>query len=643
MLNHATFKASLFMAAGIVDHETGTRDLRRLSGLFRYMPITGTLVMVASAAMAGVPLLNGFLSKEMFFAEAVQTHADAWLDTVAPYAAVLGSALAVAYSIRLIHSIFLGAPPESFPRQPHEPPFWMRFPVMFLVIACLVVGVVPGKTIGPFLHVAVSSVLGAATPQYSLAVWHGFTVPLAMSALALAAGAILYLFAGDYLERTESPPVFGRIQGQRIFERVTVAISWRGARMVEAILGTRRLQPQMRLLTAAAIAAAATPLFASGLHFGTYRGGPADFAFAGLWCVGIVCAVAAAHQAKFHRLAALVLLGGTGLVTCVTFVWLSAPDLAATQLVVEIVTTILILLGLRWLPKRAKALLEPGGILNRARRFRDLAIAVMAGAGMTAISYAVMTRKPPETIAGFFIDKAYSEGGGRNVVNVILVDFRGFDTLGEITVLGIVALTVFALLRRFRPAPDSIERPEQQRIQLSYDEADPDREAGATAADYLRVPSVIMQWMFPVVIVLAAYLFLRGHDAPGGGFAAGVAMAAGFILQYMAGGTVWVENRLRILPVKWIGGGLLLATLTGAASMLLGDAFLTSYFRYVDLPLVGKLPLASATLFDLGVFGLVVGATVLMLIAIAHQSIRRLRAVRLEEERQLEEERRQWN
>ncbi len=643
MLNHATFKASLFMAAGIIDHEAGTRDLRKLSGLFRFMPITGTLVMVASAAMAGVPLLNGFLSKEMFFAEAVRTHADSWVDTVAPYAAVLGSALAVTYSIRLIHSIFLGVPPESFPRQPHEPPFWMRFPVMFLVVACLVVGIIPGLTVGPFLHVAVSSVLGPETPQYSLAVWHGFTLPLAMSALALAGGALLYLGAGDYLERAERPLLFGRIQGQRIFEQVMVAISWRGARFIEDVFGTRRLQPQMRLLAAAAIAAGALPLAVSGLGFGAHGSGQADFVFAGLWGTGMVCAVAAAHQAKFHRLAALVLLGGTGLVTCMTFIWLSAPDLAATQLVVEIVTTVLILLGLRWLPKRSEALLEPRGILDRARRFRDLAIAVAAGVGMTAISYAVMTRPPPATIADFFIEKAYSDGGGRNVVNVILVDFRGFDTLGEITVLGIVALTVFALLRRFRPAPDNIERPEQQRIQWSSDEQDPDREAGATAADYLYVPSVIMQWMFPVVIVLAAYLFLRGHDAPGGGFAAGVAMAAGFILQYMAGGTVWVEDRLRILPVKWIGGGLLLAALTGAASMLAGKAFLTSYFSYAELPLIGKLPMASATLFDLGVFGLVVGATVLMLIAIAHQSIRRLRAARLEEERQTVEERRRWS
>src|SRR5690606_4317342 len=271
MLNHATFKASLFMAAGIIDHETGTRDLRKLSGLFRYMPITGTLVMVASAAMAGVPLLNGFLSKEMFFAEAVETHADSWVDTIAPYAAVLGSALAVTYSIRLIHSIFLGAPPpESFPRVPHEPPFWMRFPVTFLVVACLVVGIIPGLTIGPFLNVAVSSVLGDATPVYSLAVWHGFTLPLAMSALALAAGGFLYVVACDYLERSERPLLFGRIDGYRIFELVMVAISWRWARLVEDIFGTRRLQPQMRMLVVAAIAAAAIPLFASGFGFGKH-------------------------------------------------------------------------------------------------------------------------------------------------------------------------------------------------------------------------------------------------------------------------------------------------------------------------------------------------------------------------------------
>jgi multicomponent K+:H+ antiporter subunit A len=631
MVNHATFKASLFMAAGIIDHESGTRDMQRLGGMFRFMPYTATLAMVASAAMAGVPLLNGFLSKEMFFAEAIETHADSILDTVAPYVAVLASAFAVTYSIRFIYGVFFGAVPTDLPREPHEPPFLMRFPIQLLVLACLIVGTIPGRTIGPFLETAVTSVLGDATPQYSLAVWHGLNVPLLMSVLALLGGGLLYLLLRTYLARSEEgPPYFRRLKGQRIFERAMVAISWRGARFIESSLGTRRLQPQLRLLVAVAFLAALWPLYTGGFDPGSISWQRHDLAFSGLWVLGIACAVGAAYQAKFHRLVALILLGGAGLITCITFVWFSAPDLAVTQLLVEIVTTVLILLGLRWLPKRSADVM-PGLVTTAAtlRRYRDLAMAIAAGSGMTLVSYAVMTRLPPATISDYLLERAYSEGGGRNVVNVILVDFRGFDTLGEITVLGIVAVTVFSLFRRFRPAPDNVAPPEQQRTQNASDEARPDRTTGETVSDYLLVPSVIMQWLFPVIIVLAAYLFVRGHDLPGGGFAAGIAMAVAFILQYLAAGTRWVEDRLRVLPVNWIGLGLLTAVSVGAASWLFGYPFLTSHTRYVDLPLIGEVPAASAILFDLGVFSLVLGATVLMLIAFAHQSIRRLRASRI--------------
>ncbi|TAN17008.1 MAG: DUF4040 domain-containing protein, partial [Rhizobiaceae bacterium] len=355
-----------------------------------------------------------------------------------------------------------------------------------------------------------------------------------------------------------------------------------------------------------------------------------DPIFAALWTVGAIAAIGAAWLAKFHRLAALILLGGAGLVTCITFVWLSAPDLALTQLLVEAVTTVLILLGLRWLPKRFPGEMPetstPGVTMRRAR---DLALSVLAGTGMTLAAYAVMARPAPnDGISSFFLKNAYTGGGGHNVVNVILVDFRGFDTFGEITVLAIVALTVFALLRRFRPAPDSIPQPEQQRIQTSFDEARPDRKPGDTVSEYLLVPSVIMQWLFPVIIVFAAYLFLRGHDLPGGGFVAGIAMAAAFILQYMAAGTRSVEARLRVLPVKWMGVGLLLATAAGVGSWLFGYPFLTSHSAEVDLPIIGKIHVASAIAFDLGVFALVMGATVLMLIALAHQSIRSLRAAK---------------
>ncbi|PWL18691.1 monovalent cation/H+ antiporter subunit A [Falsochrobactrum shanghaiense] len=631
MVNHAIFKASLFMAAGIIDHETGTRDMRKLSGLLRAMPYTATLAMVASASMAGVPLLNGFLSKEMFFAEAVETHMASWLDTITPYVATIASAFTVAYSIRFIYSTFFGPPPVDLPKEPHEPPAWMRRPIELLVLLCLLIGVIPGIIIGPFLHSAVMSVLGDATPQYSLAVWHGFNLPLMMSFVAMIGGILLHWMLKKYLATSEDgPPLLRHLQGQRIFERVLVTLSWNWARKAESFLSTRRLQPQLRIVVGVAIVAAAWPILATGIQAGGVPVQPVDPVFAALWVLGGACAIGAAYQAKFHRLAALILLGGAGLVTCLTFVWLSAPDLAVTQLLVEIVTTVLLLLGLRWLPKRWQDP-DPAPIKigPRIRRYRDFMLAIISGVGVFIIAYATMTRSLSDSIGDFFLQNAYSGGGGKNVVNVILVDFRAFDTFGEITVLGIVALTIFALLRRFRPAPDSTGSTEQQKIQDAYDEAMPDRSTGETLMDYLAVPSVIMKWLFPVIIVMAVYLFLRGHDLPGGGFAAGITLAIAFLLQYLASGTRWVEDRLRILPVRWIAMGLLTAAATGAGAWLFGYPFLTSYFQYIDIPHIGKMPAASALLFDLGVFTLVVGATVLILIALAHQSIRKHRVEKI--------------
>ncbi len=623
MINHATFKASLFMAAGIIDHEAGTRDMRKLSGLFSFLPITATLAMVASAAMAGVPLLNGFLSKEMFFSETLEQHRASLLDGVAPYVATIASAFAVTYSVRFIHTVFFGPKPVNLPREPHEPPRWMRLPIEFLVLVCLIVGIIPGLTIGPYLHTAVISVLGEHTPEYSLSVWHGINTPLIMSVVALVSGLLFYRMLRGYLAQgADGPPLIRNLKGKRIFEAILTTISWRWAHWMESHFGTQRLQPQLRLIIFVALAAGFWPFYAANIDMPLSVFSDIDPVFAILWVIGITCALGAAYQAKYHRLAALILMSGAGLVTCITFIWFSAPDLALTQLLVEIVTTILILLGLRWLPKRYEKVDNNDAFIARIRRYRDFLLAVACGGGMAMVAYIMMTRPLPDTISDYFMEQAYSQGGGTNVVNVILVDFRGFDTFGEITVLGIVALTIFALLRRFRPAPDSIEIPEQQRIQNAYDDANTNREAGDTAHDYVKIPSIIMQWMFPFIIVLAAYLFLRGHDLPGGGFAAGITMAIGFLLLYISGGTRWMEARLHILPMRWIGFGLIFAVSTGIGSWLFGFPFLTSHFHYLEAPFIGKIPIASALVFDLGVFTLVVGATALILIALAHQSIR---------------------
>jgi len=334
--------------------------------------------------------------------------------------------------------------------------------------------------------------------------------------------------------------------------------------------------------------------------------------------------VAAAVMAKFQRLAAMIMLGGVGLIVSLTFLWFSAPDLALTQLTVEVVTTILLLLGLRWLPRRKRGDEPPFSLRVKLRRGRDLVIAVAAGTGMAALAYAMMTRPAPQSISPFFIDRALPEGGGTNVVNVMLVDFRGFDTLGEICVLAIVGLTVYGLLRRFRPPREVDQLPPQQRLVPAdlVTDLDNPRTAADSAPGYMQVPAVLVRLLLPVSAVIAVYFFLRGHNEPGGGFAAGLVVAIAFVLQYVVAGTRWVEAHLRLRVVRWIGVGLLIAVATGTGSMLLGYPFMTTHTAHLTLPVLGELHIASAMAFDLGVFCVVVGSTLLILTALAHQSIR---------------------
>ena len=626
ILNHATFKASLFMAAGIIDHESGTRDIRKLSGLFRLIPFTATLAMVASASMAGVPLLNGFLSKEMFFAETVFISSTAWVETTLPVIATLAGTFSVAYALRFTVDVFFGPQATDLPHTPHEPPRWMRAPVELLVLTCLVVGIFPAQSVGPLLAAAALPVVGGTLPEYSLAIWHGWNAPLIMSLIAMAGGIVLYLLLRNQfkLGRIAHPPFIERFNGKRLFERCQVLLM-RMARRAERLLTTRRLQKQLFMLVLAAFLAGLLPMLHSGLSWGDRPKIPGSGVFVALWLIAITCALGAAWQAKYHRLAALTMVSVCGLMTCITFVWFSAPDLALTQLVVEVVTTILILLGLRWLPRRIEGV-SPLGSQERARlrRLRDLVLAVLVGTGMALLSYAMLTRPTPNDISSFYLSRALPEGGGSNVVNVMLVDFRGFDTLGEITVLVAVALAVFALLRRFRPPRESIELPAQQRLlapDVVTDLVNP-RHAADTALGFMMVPAALVRLLLPIALVVSMYLFMRGHNQPGGGFVAGLVMSVAFILQYMVAGTQWVEAQMSLRPLRWMGTGLLCATLTGVGAMLLGYPFLTTHTAHLHLPVIGDLHVASALFFDIGVFTVVVGSTLLILTALAHQSVR---------------------
>mgnify|MGYP003373822274 CR=1 FL=1 len=595
ILNHATFKASLFMSAGIIDHETGTRDMRRINGLWKAMPVTGALGMVAAAAMAGVPLLNGFLSKEMFFAETTAL-GDGAAGFALPLAATIAAVFSVAYSARFVNDTFFNGDPVDLPKTPHEPPRFMRVPVELLVLLCLAVGVAPALTVGPLLAVGAQAALGTELPEYSLALWHGFNLPLAMSVAALAGGLALYF---GLQRRVDLHQVIHLPRGGRELFAATLTTVVDAARGLTRSMQNGSLQRYLLLLVAFALLAGALPFIEAGRlarapdvgAAGPSAGPPIDAAAAVVWLIGVACALA---TVVFHRrrLLALVPLGAVGLMVSLAFVHFSAPDLALTQLLVEMATIVLMMLALKWLPQQGAP--EPG----RARRWRDGAVAIAAGSGVAVIVYAVLGL-PSRSIAPHFLETSVPQGGGSNVVNVILVDYRGFDTLGEITVLGIAGIAIHALLAGFMPAP---------------------RNRGeATTANGEAHPlmlAISSRLLLPLAAMVSAYLFLRGHNLPGGGFIAGLVLAIALLLQFVANGQRFVGERIGTDFRPWVGWGLLIAGGTGVASWFFGAPFLTSTYDYPLWPWIGAVPLASAALFDLGVFLTVVGATMVALVSI---------------------------
>ncbi|HMN63829.1 MAG TPA: monovalent cation/H+ antiporter subunit A [Burkholderiaceae bacterium] len=594
ILNHATFKASLFMSAGIIDHETGSRDMRRLNGLWKSMPITGALGMVAAASMAGVPLLNGFLSKEMFFAETLERGSGWALGIALPLGATIAGIFSVAYSARFVHDTFFNGEPIDLPKTPHEPPRFMRVPVELLVLLCLAVGIAPAVVVGPLLAVAAQATLGSSLPDYSLAIWHGLNLPLAMSAVALVGGLSLYF---GLQRRVDLHQVIHFPRGGRELFAASLAGLVAGARSLTQALQNGSLQRYLALLVVFALAAGALPLLPAGqpapqAAAALEASPPVDAASAIVWAIGVMAAIATAVGFR-RRLLALVPLGAVGLMVSLAFVHFSAPDLALTQILVEVVTIVLMMLALNWLPQ------ESPPERDRLRRWRDAAIAAAAGLGIAAIALAVLER-PSRSIAPYFLETSISEGGGSNAVNVILVDFRGFDTLGEITVLGIAGIAIHALLAGFMPAPRT-------------------RDAGAAPESDIHplMLAVVSRLMLPLAALVSAYLFLRGHNLPGGGFIAGLVLAIALILQYVASGQRFVGARMRTDFRPWIGWGLLVAGATGIGSWFFGAPFLTSSYDYPLWPVVGAVPLASAAVFDLGVYLTVVGATMVALVSIA--------------------------
>jgi multicomponent K+:H+ antiporter subunit A len=549
--------------------------------------------MVAAASMAGVPLLNGFLSKEMFFAETLHQQVLGSMSWLIPVLATLAGVFSVAYSIRFIHDVFFNGEPVGLTKTPHEPPRYMRVPVEILVALCIVVGIVPNFVVNDILTAASISLLGPNLPDYSLAIWHGLNLPLLMSCLAVLGGLFVYSQRKYLYQFQTSLPT---LDAKEWFETwIEYILKW--SQKITGWIETGSLQRYILLILISVIILAGLPLFEMVQLAGTKpltAVTPNAAVGAGLLIAGAF-ATLIWHR---NRMVALLTISVVGLMVSVAFTRYSAPDLALTQLTVEVVTVILLMLALFFLPHRTPK--ESSSV----RILRDLAIASSLGVIIGSICYAILTR-PLQSISDYFLANAKTGGGGTNVVNVILVDFRGFDTLGEITVLGIAALGIYKMLLNlplFMPSSDGDGRPwarERHPILLAS----------------------ISQSLLPLALLVTVYIFLRGHNLPGGGFIAGLITAIAFILQYMAHGSQWIYERFDVNYRKVIAFGIATAFMTGVGSWFFGRPFLTTWFEYFDIPLVGKIELASALVFDLGVYLTVVGSTLMILASLGKLTI----------------------
>jgi multicomponent K+:H+ antiporter subunit A len=605
ILNHAAFKAALFMSAGIVEHESGTRDIRRLGGLAKVMPITALVATLAAAAMAGLPPMGGFISKELMLYQTPKL-ALFGLPWLLPVIATVGATFSVGYSLRLAGHLFFGQPREPEPHaRAHDPGVGMWAAPAVLTVLAAALGLVPMALAAPLVGAATGAVTGAAPPLVELALWHGVNLALILSLIAVAGGALLLWQHKPLLaawERARLP------DAKRMFEAtIAFADTW----VRKAMVATHTPSLQNMLLASFAVIVLLVidgVQTGGGVLTGERPGLPASIPAIIAWAL-LIAATAAVVQDARNRLRVLIYVSVIGLVVSLAFVQFSAPDLALTQISVEVVTILLLLLALHLLPKSPPQLSRP------ARLWRDGALAVAGGVLVGGIAWAMLTRDPGPSIAAYHLANSKPGGGGTNVVNVILVDFRAFDTLGEIIVLGIAGLGIFALLdttatgaagARLRAwREDMPHSPERHPMML-------------VAASRI---------ILPLTLTVGIYLFLRGHNQPGGGFIAALVVAIAFLVQYLAAGFDWSDARKPFGEHNLIGWGVLVAMATGLGAMVLGAPFLTSWFDYFSLPLIGKFELASAMLFDTGVFLTVFGAVMLALAQLSHISQRAARAV----------------
>ncbi len=603
---HAMFKAALFMVVGIIDHATGTRDIRRLAWLGQRSRPLLVIAVGATASMAALPPFLGFVAKEADYETLLHSES---LGHAAPFvlaAIVIGSVFTTIYSLRFLWGAFARkgrTEPSKRVTEMHELPATFLVPPAILAAAGLLFGLWPSP-LDHALDTYADTVPGGA--DYDLALWHGFGLPLLLSILVLAVGTAAF-FGRARLRRTRlSYLPLGN--ADRIYDAVI-----RGADVLSVRL-TGTTQRGSIPATQAVILATLAVVPVVALTLGA-RDRP-EFA---LWgsplqvIVGLlILAAAVGATVMRNRLAAVLLVGVTGYGCGTIFAFHGAPDLALTQFLVETVTLVVFVLVLRTLPA------ESDHTDIRRLRVPRAALALAVGASVTTLAVFAMAARTGTPIAELLPDAAYYRGHGGNSVNVLLVDIRAWDTLGEISVLLVAATGVASMVfrhRRFGAAPrvSDAGQPDiapSRAIATSPAAGDITWLRGSELRDPKNrslVLEVATRMIFPLIMVLSAYFFFAGHNTPGGGFAGGLTAGLALVLRYLAGGRYELGETLPLDAGKVLGVGLGLSAGTAAASLLLGAPVLSSAVLQFDIPVLGTVKLVTALFFDLGVYLIVVG------------------------------------
>ena len=602
VIAHAMFKAALFMVVGIIDHTTGTRDIRKLAHLGKKVPILAGVAGLAAASMAGLPPLLGFVGKETALSAVIGTPAlNPAVSAVVVTGLVLGSILTVTYSIRFVWGAFgrkqLKRPSPAV-KNMHEPTALFLAAPAFLAVLGAVAGVfspVVDHIVSPYARTVDS--YGQA--PYHLSLWHGVNLPLGLTVVVVTGGVALFV-AHRMVNRLKfEHPALGN--ADRVYDAVLKGMDTLSIRLTGTTQrGSLPLTQGTILLTLVLLPMAVLAVgFEPELDFVLFDT-PLQIVVSLIMIAGALGATV-----MRNRLASVILVGLTGYGCGVIFAIHGAPDLALTQFLVETLTLVVFVLVLRKLPAEVDDRGSAGSRLPRA------ALAIAVGATITILGAYAMNARNSVPISLQLPDAAYLLGDGKNIVNVLLVDIRAWDTMGEVSVLLVAATGVASLVfrnRRFGSAPRVADAPDTGNDNgvgsdttwlLGGDLIDPRHRS--------LVLEVTTRLIFPTIMVLSVYFFFSGHNAPGGGFAGGLTAGLALVLRYLAGGRYELGEAVPIDAGKILGLGLVFAVGPAVTSMFLGAPVLSSATFEVTLPLLGDIKLVTALFFDLGVYLIVVG------------------------------------